>query len=75
VAGSSTSSSIPGEPDPALTLTDSVVSANRLTATGPGYTPQGGGIFTADIFGGPDFPVTLIRTAVAGNTPDDCFGC
>jgi hypothetical protein len=56
-----------GGPDPKLTLTDSVVSANRLTGS-PGIDLQGGGIFTS-------FPVTLTRTIVAGNKPDQCFGC
>jgi hypothetical protein len=56
-----------GGPDPQLTLSDSAVTANMLVA-GPGIDAQGGGIFTA-------FPVTLIRTLVAGNKPDQCFGC
>jgi hypothetical protein len=56
-----------GGPPPSLTLTDSAVVANKLTAS-PGITPQGGGLFTA-------FPVTLTRTVIAGNKPDQCFGC
>jgi hypothetical protein len=52
---------------PQLTLTDSAVLANKLTAS-PGITPQGGGLFTT-------FPVTLTRTLIAGNQPDQCFGC
>jgi hypothetical protein len=56
-----------GGPPPQLTLMDSVVAANKLAASS-GITPQGGGIFTA-------FPLTLIRTAVVGNQPDQCFGC
>jgi hypothetical protein len=59
---------------PELTLSDSVVTANELTAS-PGIKPQGGGIFTADLVGGGPFPVTLTRTVVAGNRPDQCFGC
>jgi hypothetical protein len=59
---------------PQLSMTDSVVTANRLTASPP-ITPQGGGIYTADIFGGGNFPVTLTGTVVAGNQPDQCFGC
>jgi hypothetical protein len=59
---------------PQLTLRDSVVTANRLTA-GPPITPQGGGIYTADVFGGANFPVTLTGTVVAGNQPDQCYGC
>ena len=59
---------------PQLTMTNSVVTANRLTAS-PSITPQGGGIYTADIFGGGNFPVTLTGTIIAGNQPDQCFGC
>ena len=56
-----------GGPPPTLTLTDSAVLANKLTAS-PGITPQGGGLYTA-------FPVTLTRTVIAGNKPDQCYGC
>jgi hypothetical protein len=56
-----------GGPDPHLTITDSVVTANKLDAS-PGITPQGGGIFTA-------FPITLMHTVIEGNQPDQCFGC
>jgi hypothetical protein len=59
---------------PQLTMTNSVVSANRLTASS-GITPQGGGIYTTDPFGGGNFPVTLTGTLVAGNQPDQCVGC
>jgi hypothetical protein len=59
---------------PELALSDSVVTANQLIAS-PGITPRGGGIFTADIFSGAPFAVTLTRTVVAGNKPDQCFGC
>jgi hypothetical protein len=58
---------------PQLTLTDSLVTANRLGAT-PGITPAGGGIFSADIFSGNPFPVTLTHTVIAGNSPDQCVG-
>ena len=56
-----------GGPPPTLTLTDSAVLANKLTAS-PGITPQGGGLYTT-------FPVTLTRTVIAGNQPDQCYGC
>jgi hypothetical protein len=56
-----------GGPDPRLTLSHSVVAANRLHGS-PAIALQGGGIFTA-------FPVTLTRALVAGNEPDQCFGC
>lgn len=52
---------------PSLTVVDSVIAANRLGAS-PGATPQGGGLYTA-------FPVTVTRTVIAGNKPDQCFGC
>jgi hypothetical protein len=54
-------------PPPELTLTDSVIVANKLTAS-PGIPVQGGGLYT-------DFPVTLTKTVIAGNKPDQCFGC
>jgi hypothetical protein len=59
---------------PELTLTDSVITANRLTASA-GISSQGGGLYTADPFSGTSFPVTLIRTVIAGNKPDQCVGC
>jgi hypothetical protein len=52
---------------PQLTIADSVVTANRLSSS-PGVLEQGGGLYT-------DFPVTLTRTVIAGNKPDQCFGC
>jgi hypothetical protein len=57
----------PGVPPAALTLTDSVVTGNRLTAP-TGYTVEGGGVFN----GG---SLTNTRTVIQGNKPDDCFGC
>ena len=56
-----------GGPAPELTLIESVVTANKLSA-GPGIVPQGGGLYTA-------FPVTLSRTVISGNRPDQCYGC
>jgi len=56
-----------GGPPPSLALTDSVVTANRVSGSA-GITVQGGGLFTT-------FPVTLTRTVIAGNKPDQCFGC
>lgn len=55
-----------GGPAPQLTLTDSAVTANRLSASQG--DAQGGGLFTQS-------PVTLTRTVIAGNKPDQCFGC
>jgi len=52
---------------PALTLVDSVLSANRLTGSAAA-TVQGGGLYTT-------FPVTSTRTVIAGNEPGQCFGC
>jgi hypothetical protein len=57
----------PDAPPATLTLTNSVVTANRLTAS-PGYLVQGGGVFNG---GG----LTRTGTVIAGNKPDDCFGC
>lgn len=52
----------PGDPVPQLTLIGSAVAGNRINASA-GITPQGGGVFTTA-------PVTLTRTLVAGNSPD-----
>ena len=54
-------------PPPVLSLTDSVVTGNRLAGS-PGLAVQGGGLYTT-------FAVALTRTVIAGNTPDQCFGC
>jgi hypothetical protein len=59
---------------PVLTISDSVITANQLTST-TGITPRGGGIFSADVFTGDPIPFTLTRTIVAGNKPEECFGC
>jgi hypothetical protein len=62
---------------PSLTLSESVVTANRLTA-GLGYDPQGGGIFTDPNRPTAHPPVvtnTITRTVVAGNQPHQCVGC
>jgi len=56
-----------GGPDPRLTVADSAIVHNTLTASG-GITPRGAGLFTS-------FPVTLTRTVIAGNVPDQCVGC
>jgi hypothetical protein len=55
------------DPAPELTLINSVIVANRLRAS-PGIPAQGGGLYT-------DFPATLTKTVIAGNQPDQCFGC
>ena len=59
---------------PELTLSDSVVTANELTTT-TGIGPLGGGIFSASVFAGDPIPFTLTSTVVAGNKPEQCFGC
>jgi hypothetical protein len=59
---------------PELTLTDSVIAANRLAAS-DGVLSQGGGLYTADPLSGTPFPVTLTRTVIEGNKPDQCVGC
>ena len=59
---------------PELTLTDSVITANRLAAS-DGVLSQGGGLYTADPFTGSPFPVTMTRTLIEGNKPDQCVGC
>jgi hypothetical protein len=54
---------------PSLTVSDSTITANTLLGSS-GVTLRGGGIFTA-------FPATLelTRTVLAGNRPDQCYGC
>lgn len=59
---------------PELTLTDSVVIANKLDAS-EGVLSQGGGLYTADPFTGQPFPVAMSRVVIKGNAPDQCFGC
>jgi hypothetical protein len=59
---------LPGAPPVAeLTVIDGVVTGNRLSSS-TGLPLQGGGIFASA-------PVTLTGTIVAGNKPDQCFGC
>lgn len=50
-----------------LQLHRTSVTRNRAT-TSPGGTAQGGGIFTTE-------PLTLDRSVIHGNYPDQCFGC
>ena len=57
----------PDVPPANLTLTDSVVIANSLSAS-RGYVLQGGGVFNGGT-------IARTRTVIAGNRPDDCFGC
>lgn len=57
----------PGIPTGTLVATDSVVNANRLTGS-TGVVLQGGGVFTAN-------GIVRTRTVIAGNKPDDCYGC
>jgi hypothetical protein len=69
-----------GGPAPVLTLTDSVIAANRLKAS-QDVASQGGGVFnlavtSLDPFAtGDPFPLARTRTVVEGNKPDDCAGC
>ena len=50
-----------------LDLHDTTVTANRLTVSAGG-TSRGAGLYTT-------VPVTLDRSAVSANAPDQCFGC
>jgi hypothetical protein len=56
-----------GGPDPRLTVQNSSVVHNSLSAS-PGLTVQGGGLYS-------DFPLTLTGTNITANVPDQCFGC
>jgi hypothetical protein len=51
----------------ALTLENTIVTRNTLTGT-PAVAVRGGGLFT-------NRPVTLTRSLIARNAPDQCFGC
>jgi hypothetical protein len=50
-----------------LTLTDSLLTGNVLAGS-TAIERRGGGLFTTE-------PVTRTRTRIAGNAPDQCFGC
>jgi hypothetical protein len=50
-----------------LTMEDSAITGNALT-TSTGGTRQGAGLYTTE-------PVTRQHTVIAGNNPDNCFGC
>ena len=54
-------------PPAKLTLQNTEVVRNSLAA-GAGLLTQGGGLFTTR-------PVTLSRSTIARNAPDQCFGC
>jgi hypothetical protein len=56
-----------GPPLVSLTLIDSAVTLNAALGS-PGVAAHGGGIFTS-------FPVTLRRSPVVLNSPEQCFGC
>lgn len=59
---------------PDLTLTDTVIAANGLTASA-GITPQGGGLYTLDLFSGERFAVWVTRTVIQADKPDQCVAC
>jgi hypothetical protein len=50
-----------------LTVVDSAITGNSLTG-GSGIAIQGGGLFATG-------PFQLLNSVVAGNSPDQCFGC
>ena len=56
-----------GIPAATLTLIDSVVNANRLSGS-VGLPLQGGGVYTTN-------GLVRTHTVIAGNKPDNCFGC
>jgi hypothetical protein len=60
-------STIPDGPPVKLTLRDSSVTGNTLSASA-GLALQGGGVYTT-------FPIALTSSLIAKNTPDNCFGC
>jgi len=62
-----------GGPDPQATVSDSFIVANGLTGTAG--TPQGAGIYNGPLGGGGRYPLTVTRTLIQGNSPDQCVGC
>jgi hypothetical protein len=65
--GGGISNSPPGVPPATITLTDSVVTANELSGSA-GLPLQGGGVYSTN-------GLVRTHTVIAGNKPDDCFGC
>src|SRR5262249_51358565 len=59
---------------PQLSVADSVITANALTADA-GTTPHGGGISTADLPPLAPVPSALTRRVMEGNKPDQWGGC
>jgi hypothetical protein len=53
---------------PDLTILDSVISANKVAASPSVAVEGGGGLWS-------NAPLTLRRTTIAGNQPDQCVGC
>lgn len=64
----------PRTPAPVLMLSDTVITANTLTAS-DGVLSQGGGLYTKNPFTGDPFSVAMTHTVIAGNKPDQCVGC
>jgi hypothetical protein len=56
-----------GGPPPSLTMLNSAIVHNGASGSA-GTVVQGGGLYT-------DFPATILQTVIAGNAPDQCFGC
>ena len=57
-----------GPPGGPLVLQNSPVTGNVLTGSA-GLTLRGGGLYLRNE------PLTRTNSAIAQNTPDDCFGC
>jgi hypothetical protein len=58
----------PDGPTPHLTLENTLVTRNALSASS-GLEVQGAGLYT------PGFPITSTNSLIAHNAPDQCFGC
>ena len=57
-----------GPPGGPLTLVNSGVTGNALSGS-PGIALQGGGLYIQNQ------PLTLTHSVIAGNSPDQCYGC
>jgi hypothetical protein len=55
-----------------LTLTDSAITKNALTASGLTATAAGAGLYNDTASGA---TLTLTNSVIAQNSPDQCFGC
>jgi hypothetical protein len=54
---------------------DSIITANAAAASGLDHVAHGGGIYDGPLSYGNGGPLTILRTPIVANAPDNCFGC